>query len=159
MIIGDPWFRCIRAILLWNAKQKKTITYPKIKAQSFLNSSRIYVKTKTKHCMNLLHSKTKNEPLMILPTSFCSNMIRLYNLWNCSKSKRSCFAPTSCKRRTKSILMTAYYRRHQIHFLYKGIPLLPIGVVAVEGSTTADLGREVGCTLYWSPVTHGQCWG
>lgn len=33
-------------------------------------------------------------------TSFCSNIIWLYNLWNCSKSRRSFFAPTSCKSRT-----------------------------------------------------------
>lgn len=29
-------------------------------------------------------------------TSFCSNIMWLYNLWNCSKSRRSFFAPTSC---------------------------------------------------------------
>lgn len=39
-------------------------------------------------------------------TSFCSNIIWLYNLWNCSKSRRSFLDPTSCQSRTQAVMET-----------------------------------------------------
>lgn len=80
-----PTFLC----RLYHTEQDKAVAFPsttcnKLTMESYL----IKFQLKNQNYVFVVNSRL---------TSFCSNIIWLYNLWNCSKSKRSFFAPTSWK--------------------------------------------------------------